>query len=627
MSDFVILVDQSSDVKKLISKITEEKKTKVISFDIDSHKKLSDLQIKHEKIENYIDTNDEILIDRLIIEKSHEWYKQPEISNLLQYDNLNLGWLLELEFPPYFLSVVKNFIGIIRVIDKENPSVIITSDHLASLVNIVIKNKTISVISYTSTNDRQPTLSFDRVAIPINVGTKLFTIWISRDFALKIKNSVEFITNLIFNFKFNFKKNFKKNILLLDFNPVLYGSLLNELSKMDANIILLNERRPAVWNIQSLKAIKLSKSKVLVLKDLLNQKLHSVILEKQKTLRSNIEKFHSNRALEEFFSVYGYSFWDAIQNNFINTCLRRLEEAIERLELAKVLFKKINVNCILILYDNAAEEKTIIHVAKQHDVPGIVLQHGVYVQNKHMERLLPLLPIITPTNVKHALWGNEMKNCFHQFGVSDNDVILTGSSRHDELFQMKNKCKNKGQILLASSILTDIFYSGMKTDAFIKFENILQDICKISINVPNKKLIVKLHPGQHTSFDVKPIIHSIDASIPIYKTGNISNLMKDCDVLICIGPSTVLLEAMILGKPTITFGIDPQWFYEDKIFKSGATLLVKSSQELEDALNKVLSDDAYRNNLVKKGEEFVNDYLVNQGTASEFIRKLLEKNY
>ncbi|MBI3641314.1 MAG: hypothetical protein HY222_02850 [Thaumarchaeota archaeon] len=465
------------------------------------------------------------------------------------------------------------------------------------------------------------------MAIPINIGTKLFTIWVSRDFALKIKNTIESLTNLIFNFKFDFKKNSKKNILLLDFNPMLYGNLLNELSKLDENVVLLNERRPAVWNIQSLKTIKFSKSKVMILKDLLNPKLRSTILQKQKILRNNFEKFSTNRILEEFFSIDGYSFWNAIKDNFLNMCSRRLEEAIERLELAKDFFERVDIKCILILYDNATEEKTILHAAKQYNVPGIILQHGVYVQNLHMERLLPILPIIPPLNVKHALWGNEMKNCFLQFGVHDSDIIMTGSSRHDELFWIKNKCKNKGRILLASSILTDIFYSGMQTDAFVQFENILKDVCKISINVPNKKLIVKLHPGQYTSFDVKPIIHSIDSSIPIYKTRNILDLMKDCDVMICIGPSTVLLEAMILGKPTITFGVDPQWFYEDKIFKNGATLLVKTSKELEDALNNVLFDDVFRNNLIKKGEEFVNDYLVNQGSSSTFIASTLQKNY
>lgn len=626
MVNSLILIDQSSDIKKLIAQITEKKNTKVICFDISSHKKLSELKIEHEKVESYIDTNDEILIDNFIIEKSHLWYQQETISNLLQFDDLNLGWLLELELPPYFLSVLKSFIGIIRIIHKENPSVIITSDYLASLVNIIKKNKTISVISYSSINDQQ-VLSFNRVAIPINIGTKLYTIWVSRDIALKIKNSVEYLTNLIFNFKFNAKKNVKKSILLLDFNPMLHRSLLNELSKLDENIILLNERRPAVWNIQSLKAIKSSKSKVVILKDLLNPKLQSSILQKRKILQNNIEQFHSNTTLNEFFSIEGYSFWNAIKDDFINTCSKRFEEAIERLELVKNLFEKVDVKCILILYDNAAEEKTILHTAKQYDIPGIILQHGVYVQNRHMERLLPILPIVPPPNVKHALWGNEMKNCFHDFGVLDDDMILTGSSRHDELFWMKNKCENKGHILLASSILTDIFYSGMKIDAFVQFENILKDVCKISINIPNKKLIVKLHPGQYTSFDVRPIIHSIDSSIPIYKTRNISDLMKNCDVLICIGPSTVLLEAMILGKPTITFAVDPQWFYEDKIFKSGATLLVKTPQELESALDNVLSDEMFRNKLIKKGEEFVNAYLVNQGTASEFIRKTLQKNY
>ena len=77
-------------------------------------------EIDHEIIENYIHDDDQDLIDKLIIDKSHEWYRQEGISELLQFENMNLGSLLELEIAPYFLQIIKNFIGVKRVIDKEN---------------------------------------------------------------------------------------------------------------------------------------------------------------------------------------------------------------------------------------------------------------------------------------------------------------------------------------------------------------------------------------------------------------------------------------------------------------------------------------------------------------------------
>src|SRR5437763_1538110 len=50
------MIDGYSDISKLMSKVDENKKTKIISFDIIAHKNLTKLGIEHEKVESYIDT-------------------------------------------------------------------------------------------------------------------------------------------------------------------------------------------------------------------------------------------------------------------------------------------------------------------------------------------------------------------------------------------------------------------------------------------------------------------------------------------------------------------------------------------------------------------------------------------
>ncbi len=584
------------------------------------------LKIDHKKIENYIRENDQNLIDKLTIEKSHKWYEQKGISELLEIENLNLGSLLELEIAPYFLQVMKNFIGVKRVIDKEKPSTVISSTFLTQMIKTITSDKNIKIESYDVSD--VPTLSYDRVALPINVGKKLFTIRISRNFALKIKNILESITGSIFRFKFNFSNPTKrKSIMLLDFNYMLYGNLLEELSKLDEHILLLNQRRLAVWNFQSLNNIKKSNSKVIILKNLLSSKLSFMIVQKQNELQENLRKISLNDdLLNDFFSIDGYTFWPSIKNNFIEMCSKRFNEYIERFFLVRKLFKKLNVACILILYDTAPEEKIIIHLAKEFGIPGIILQHGGIFTKRDTEMLVPLLPFIPPIGIKHGLWGKDTANIFSQLGVKHEDIILMGNPRYDELFQMKNKCMNKGTILIGSSLLAELAYSRLNSNEMIKFENIFRDICRISFNVPNKKLIVKLHPHQHSSsYDIKKIVNEIDSSIPIYRTNNIADLIRDCDVFVYIGFSTALLEAMILGKPTITFKIGPDWEYENKIFQSGATLTVQSMNEFEDALNNILFNNTFRNDLIQKGEKYVNDYFVNLGNSSKFLSNILKK--
>ena len=64
--------------------------------------------------------------------------------------------------------------------------------------------------------------------------------------------------------------NKRKNILLLDFNPERYEYLLLELSKLNHNIILLNQRKPAVWNKNSLKIIRKTNTSVINLNNFSN---------------------------------------------------------------------------------------------------------------------------------------------------------------------------------------------------------------------------------------------------------------------------------------------------------------------------------------------------------------------
>lgn len=616
-----MLLEQSSDVPKLISEIKAN--VKVISFDIISHKLLSELCIEHEQVETYIDKNDQELIDNLVVEKTKQWYKQEGIESLLQFENLNLGSLLELEIPQYFLPIMKNFVGMIRIIERENPSMIIASDFLASMAKTISKNREVAV--HGQTQNKDPMLTFDRIPISVHIGKKLVAFWIPRGLALKVKNMGEFITKTIFNFKLNFSRHLdEESILLLDFNPMLYDDLLNELSRSNKNILLLNERRPAIWNIDSFRSVKRSKSKIIRLKDLLDSKIQSKIMVEQQKIRNNLKEMSEHTALEEFFSIEGYSFWPQIKENFINMCLRRFYESIERYELSKQLFLQLNVKCILLMYDAAPEEKAILHAAHKFNIQAVILQHGIYAEGKYMDRYAFLYPFIPPQNTKHAVWGKDTEIHFQRWGVKREDIILTGSPRHDSFFHMKSKCQNKGIILLALSTLFDVAYYGIDTNTFVELENKIKEVCRISLNIPNKKLVVKLHPHNNPSYDVKPLIRKIYSTVPIYQSSNILNLLRDCDVLICIGYSTVVIEAMILDKPTITIPLESQDIEEEKVFQSGATLKVKTSKEFEDALKNVLFDKKFRTDLVQKGKQFVDEYLINQGTSSEFLKKLLE---
>ena len=49
-------------------------------------------------------------------------------------------------------------------------------------------------------------------------------------------------------------------------------------------------------------------------------------------------------------------------------------------------------------------------------------------------------------------------------------------------------------------------------------------------------------------------------------------------------------------------------------------------EEFSDILNKILTNKIFRENLVRKGTEFINRYLINQGNSSEFLANFLHRS-
>lgn len=623
MVNSLILVDSSLNITELISKISNFIETKIISFDIESHNTLTKLGIEHDKIENYIDNDDQNLIDELSIGKAIGWYNQDGISDLLQYENLNLGCLIEGEFSRYLLQIMKNFVGVIRLIDKENPLTISTSDSLISMIKIIDKDNKITIDSIPKKIITQS----NQIMIPIVIGKKLINIKIPLILGLKIIRIIGSIMNIIFNFKINVDQiSNKKSILLVDFSPTQYSDFLMALSKLGSNILLLNERGSPVWNINNLKIVTHSRSKIMQLHDFLDSKLKSTIEKKQHKLYHDLENLNSSTKLDEFFSICGYSFWGVIKEHFNKMCLQRFNEGIKRLELSKKLFTKTHISCIVVLYNTALEEMVMLHIAKVLKIPCIVLQHGHYTDGTFQKRFLPLMFPQFQTDLKYAIWGKKMINPMIQSGIKENNLILSGSPKYDQLFEIKNICKNDGVILVASTFLQNQHQlSGYDTNLSILHENIFHEICRISNNISNKRLIVKLHPSKIPQYDVQSTLSGINKSIPIYRTQNITDLMKNCDVVVCIDHSTILLEAMILEKPTITFMIDSKRYENDEMVKNQATITVKSIKEFEEVLDKILFNDSFKNDVIEKGKKFVNEYLMNPGNSSEFLANELKK--
>lgn len=121
-------------------------------------------------MENYVSLEDEKKIEDLALEKALSWYKNDKFEELLIFNNINLGWLLEIEFHQYLLQVMKHVIGILRIIEKEKPLKIFSSFFLNSILKSVDHENKIILKTFPKITSSE--FYFDNVEIPINLGIK-----------------------------------------------------------------------------------------------------------------------------------------------------------------------------------------------------------------------------------------------------------------------------------------------------------------------------------------------------------------------------------------------------------------------------------------------------------------------
>jgi len=614
----LVLVEGKIDFNILKSEYLKD--STVISFDFDSHKDLSKKKINHNLVEDYFNEKDKKQIDDLALNLGINWYKNKTIEKILNYDELNLGELLELEMPSYFFKHLKRIIGVKKIIEKENPKKII-SYSINDYLKPICKNYDIDLMLFKK-NNTLTNLFFDKIEIPLNLGFTTRNIKFSRKNYFKLKKVVDESFNLISKAKFNKKvlQN-KESILLVDFNTKLYEDFLKSFPNSDKNIIILNQRKPSIWNFETLQIIKNSNCKILSIKDFENKITRDKNQLEQRKLDKKLKQILNNENLmNNIFSHNQESFWNIIKNEFSEIIINRFSESIERQILINEMFDKMNIKSVLDWAHTGMEEKEISYLANKRGITIFCLQHGIMTLNPKFEKYHQIMPVLPSRNSKMLVWGKIMEDYLLEHKIDSKQITIVGSPRHDRFFKKKIN-NNDNTILIASNLFFHVNFDGNDTRAIERFESFLKETLEYIKKNSKKNPIIKLHATEY--FNISPIIKKIDPSIPIYQHQDILELLESCEILISLNYSTILLDALILNKPTLVFLPEKQNFEEEEIIKQNAVLSVSNISELEIKMKQIMFDEDVRKNLIKNGKLFIEKYFSNQGNSCKVLTKFL----
>jgi len=598
----ILLITSNFEFSEL-EKICYEINPKIITFDYKSHKFLDEKDIVHETSDSFLN-NDEVSQIQELSHKYTKWYEDEELSNILKYENINVGKLYYMEFFYFLLPYLKKILEIKNIKSKFSNSKFFVTYDLYDISKKINENT-----EYVGGKKSEGFL-YDTLAIKI---TNSVEIKISSKQYQKIKKISEKFFKKLTNKN---KINSKTKILLVEFDPIKYKEFLIKSKDRSLNLVLFNRNRPAIWNTESLKILRKSNCVIPNIK-IQKKEIPDVNQITENKVKQLLE--HED-ILTKFFMYEKFSFWKILQPIFLRLLKERMVIAIKEIILTKKLFSDFNFSGITIWSESGFHEQISIEIAKRKKIPILLLQHGLWVdelQALEYNKFTGDYPILAD---KFVVWGNVLEDYAISSGIAKEKIENVGSLEYDNLF-MKKHSKEENFVLLALTAPRKVNVSGFLNKTVEDYEKNVVNICK-NILKHNKKLIVKLHPFKE-EHNISQLIKKIDPKIKVIHSGKIFPLLQSCEILVSMGITTAILEAQIIQKPVISIYAD--YDFGNPYILRAKSCLVTEPKNFEKQFEKIINDKELKNKIIESGKISVSQNFSNHNMAIQKFLDLLEK--
>ena len=618
-SKSIILFDSVSDYDDLDETVSKNK-SKIISFNYDTHKILKNKKIHHEISDNYLSKKDLRTIQKTAYSVS-EWFNVDVISKYIYYNGVNLGSLIQDELINILVNYIKKVLELFKISKEFTNSTFISSHTCCK----IMKNfsKKINEFKNSSTENLQP-FPLDSIKIKMKIGTKNHSMefGISKNLFKKLKSVSEKSSKFLLS-KNNSIGETSKNILIVEFNPIQYQSFFEQMPDSKLNFLIYNRRRPAFWNFQSYNLIKRSGCLAETENSLLDAKLKKIILNGKRQIEIKISDLFSKESFfKSFFSLEEISFWPTFKEFFQEYFRKRALEFIQEVELTKKLMEKYDFSSILILSEAGLHERIALQLAYQKQIPVCLVQHGINYNTKESYDMNVAKGALPIKSDYYLCWGRISGEYSKKMEIKSEKVHPIGSAVFDGVTFDEQKCSKKDHVLLATGSPTKEHASDLTVEIIEKNMDAVKKICQV-VTKYNKKLIIKTHPSPD-EFDPSFIAKQVNPEIKVIKEGRISPLIQSCDLLIINDLTSPILDAYILKKPVISFRVTDNGWGIPTAFKNNSCI-VTDLEKFDDDLKNVLNNESVRNQLITDGEKSSKEYLAYQNNGSNKLITFLEE--
>ena len=614
----IILVDSTSNFENIKNFFKKENNLSIISFDYKSHKKLENGNIPHQISDDYI-TDLQCKTIQDYVYKFTYWYFEKDFSKFLEYREINLGRLFQDELLNFFVRFLKKFKEIEIIFASNQNKEFLAENELFDIIQFF----TNSTLNLQKSTKKFHSFPHEEMRVNLKIAGYEKSLFLSRDRYLKLKKLSDFLINNMFNPKIT--DNTKTKILFAEYNTERYKELFLKSKKFNAEIFFYGKRRPAFWNGSTLKTIRNSKCKIItnhLIYDNVAKHEEKLGIKKMQTQLSELWK--KNSSLEKFFTFGDFEVFTLIKPVLVELIENRLSHTIHEIELVNRMFQKIRFDFSVIINELGFSEQIISCLSKTYKVKCIHMQEGF-----HWDTIAAHANLTSQGAYLHdadtlAVWGDiDRSISIENGGIPSNKVRIIGAPRYDNLFN--SETKKQDYILLASS--GDPQPEEVNGIRINKIEEYLTDILQISkiVRELDEEVFIKLHPSPTQLMDLVELGKKIDPKITIVSHGEITSLLPSAKLVISIGMSSAIIEALILKKPVIFIpGIDYNWGDPSIINEKGC--LISSINELKNDLKGVLNNTKLYAEQQNSSRKYLSKLISHHGNASDEFYKYL-KNY
>ena len=602
---------------KLLS-LTDDNFSNFISFDYNSHKILSDKNISHKLIDDFLNDYDR----KKIFNQSNQYLKKIEkfSDSDLNFHGINFINLIDRnELLEFLMDIIPQIHVIQKILqDYSYEKIFLPLPLYEIFLKSEFKNK-IHLIS--GFNEKLTT--FEKIEIPIALGIFDSKIIIDRKKYKIIKQIIEkYVGNFFGLIKI---KNQNKKIILLEFDPNVYHVLLEEINKSGFEPILINFRKSPIYNLNAIKSLRKSKSTVMIPKYWLTKHELDEFEKNKIFFFEKINNIIKNKIVFLNFKYEEIDFTYFFQNKLNQLLIQRYDEYIMEILIAESIQSRDDVQSILALNLSGENEKVFLNLGKK--IPTLLLQHG-FSNFTNSISYFDILEDFDLIKNKILVWGNIVKDYLVNVKEIDpSKILVTGSPKYD-FYNSKIKKNTQKKIILVTLRPIINHMEGLRIELFDRYDETLQKIIQISKNNPQIEIIFKLHPQQNISNNIIKNMISKNEKIKFFQHEPIKELLENCDLHVNIATdnfdaSSVILESMLLKKPTLNIQLQNNTF-EFEFIKDDAIKTINYDVDIsKEILN--LFDKKLSSQLIKNSQKHLIRYMKNRNIASSTLINSITK--